>query len=402
MIALHLLILTTINLPGMFVPGTNIPGRFVVALQADEAPTLLKDARVVTGLGPELEKASVLVERGKITRVAASIEAPANARVVDLAGKVLMPGLVDAGSRLAEAQNEEGREVTPALSALDAFEPGAPVLRRAALGGLTTAYLGPGNRNVVGGVGAVVKTGGPDRFRPLRERADLKAALGAEPSAGNYPPRGGPATFFARRPTTRMGVVWEFRKAFVDAREGRCAGAEAEILGAALAGKLTVRVAAAAATDLETALALAADFGLALVVEDGREAWKRADVLAARKVPVVLRSTLDLDPAGVDARPDALARLRAAGVDTALASPGGDAESLLAAAAFAVKHGASRADAFRAITSAPARILGVADRVGAIEDGRDADLAVYSGDPLDARSAVERVMVGGRFLSGGK
>jgi imidazolonepropionase-like amidohydrolase len=374
----------------------------LLQVPADGGATLFKDARVVTGLGPELPKASVLVVRGKIARVAETIEAPADARVVDLAGKVLMPGLVDAGGRLAAAPNEEGREITPAASALDAFEPGAPALRRAALSGLTAAYVGPGNRNVVGGVGAVVKTAGPDRFRPLRERADLKTALGPEPSAGNFPPRGGPATFFARRPTTRMGVVWEFRKAFGDAREGRCAGPDAEILGAALAGKLSVRVAAASATDLETALSLGADFGLVLIVEDGREAWKRAAALAARKVPVVLWSTLSLDPSGPEARPDALALLRAAGVETALAAPGDGAESLLAAAAFAVKHGASRADAIRAITSVPARVLGVADRVGAIEEGRDADLAVYAGDPLDARSAVERVMIGGRFLAGDK
>ena len=382
-------------------------GLLVLVLQAlpDDGATLFKDARVVTGLGPELPKASVLVARGKIVRVAETIDAPPNARVLDLAGKVLMPGLVDAGSRLAlsEAPNEEGREVTPSASALDAFEPGAPALRRAALSGLTTAYLGPGNRNVVGGVGAVVKTAGPDRLRPLRERADLKTVLGAEPSAGNYPPRGGPATFFSRRPTTRMGVVWEFRKAFSDAREGRTAGSDAEILGAALAGKLSVRVAAATATDLETALSLGADYGLVLVLEDGREAWKCAAALAARKIAVVLRPSLEPEPGpGAESRPDALALLRAAGVETALAATGESAESLLTAAAFAVKHGASRADAFRAITSTPARILGVADRVGAIEEGRDADLAVYAGDPLDPRSTVERVMVGGRFIAGDK
>ena len=116
----------------------------------------------------------------------------------------------------------------------------------------------------------------------------------------------------------------------------------------------------------------------------------------------MLRSSLELEPSGVEGRPDALALLRAAGVEAALASPDESAESLLAAAAFAVKHGASRADAIRAVTSAPARLMGVADRVGSIEEGRDADLAVYSGDPLDARSAVERVMVDGRFISGGK
>lgn len=317
--------------------------------QAEDVPILLKDARVVTAAGPDRAKASVLVSGGRILKVAEAIEAPPKARVIDLAGKVLMPGLVDAGGRLAleEAPNEEGSEVTPGVSALDALEPGAPALRRAALCGVTTAYAGPGNRNVVGGTGAVLKTAGPDRLRPLLARADLKAALGSEPSSGNYPPRGAPATFYARRPTTRMGVVWEFRKVFADARDG---SPEAGNVADALAGRLKVRVAASKATDLETALALAGEFGLSILLEDGQEAWRLAPVLAAKKVPLVLRPVFGVGVA--EGRPDALSLLRAAGVDVALAAPTSDPESLLEAAIFAVRHGAARDEALRAITSA--------------------------------------------------
>ena len=381
-----------------------IAAGLLLMLQAPPAdgPLLLKDARVVTVAGAERAKASVLVVDGKIAKIGETLEAPANARVVDLAGKVLLPGLVDAGGRLAleDAPNEEGSEVTPGVSALDALEPGSPSLRRAALSGVTTAYAGPGNRNVIGGLGAVVKTAGPDRYRALRARADLKTALGSEPSSGNYSPRGSPATFFARRPTTRMGVVWEFRKAFADARDGRFPDGEGASLTEALAGKLLVRVAASKATDVETATSLAAEFGLSIILEDAQEAWKLAELLGRLKIPVILRPVFDATSA--DARPDALSRLRAAGVDVALAAPGSDPETLRAAAAFAVRHGASRDEALRAVTSAPARILGVADRVGTIEVGRDADLVAFSGDPLDPRSTVERVWVGGRLVTGGK
>jgi imidazolonepropionase-like amidohydrolase len=363
---------------------------WLLLLQAAPAdgPLLLKDARVVSAAGPERPKASVLVVDGKIAKIGEALEAPANARVVDLAGKVLLPGLVDAGGRLAleEAPN--------------ALEPGAPSLRRAALCGVTTAYAGPGNRNVVGGTGAVVKTAGPERYRALRARADLKTALGSEPSSGNYSPRGTPATFYARRPTTRMGVVWEFRKAFADARDGRLPEGEGASLTEALAGKLPVRVAASKATDVETATSLAAEFGLSIVLEDAQEAWKLAEVLGRLKIPVILRPVFDAGSA--DARADALSRLRAAGVEVALAAPAAEPESLLAAAAFAVRHGASREEALRAVTAVPARILGVADRVGTIEEGRDADLVAFSGDPLDPRSTVERVWVGGRLVAGGK
>ncbi len=369
--------------------------------QAEDVPILLKDARVVTAAGPDRAKASVLVSGGRIVKVADAIEAPAKTRVIDLAGKVLMPGLVDAGGRLAleDSPNEEGSEVTPEVSALDALEPGAPALRRAALCGVTTAYAGPGNRNVIGGTGAVLRTAGPERLRPLRARADLKTALGSEPSSGNYSPRGAPASFYARRPTTRMGVVWEFRKAFADARDGLQEGPEAAILADARAGKLTVRIAASRATDLETALALAKEFGLSILLEDGQEAWKLAGVLATNKIPLVLRPVFGVG--APDGRPDALLLLRAAGVDVALAAPTSAPESLLEAAIFAVRHGASREDALRAVTAVPARLLGVADRVGSIQEGRDADLVVYSGDPLDARSTVEFVMAGGRILTEG-
>ena len=378
----------------------------LLGLQAE--PVLLRGGRVVGPDGKDREKADVLIRDGRIDAVGPSLEAPENARVVDASGRTVMAGLVDASGGLGfeAAPNEEAREVTPAVRALDMLDLRAPARRYALAAGVTTAYVGPGARNVVGGLGAVVRTGGRRREEILlKEDAALKAVLGPSPASGNYPPRSGPATFYARRPTTRMGVTWELRKALEDARRGREGPADAdhEILRLVLAGRLPLRVAASRATDIETALAVAEEFSVAVQIEEGQEAWKLAARLAARKVPVLLRPSFREDPReGLDVRLDAFRVLREAGVETALLPPDGEPAELRAAAALQVRHGASRPDVLRAVTAVPAALLGVAERTGTIEPGRSADLVVFSGDPLDPRSRVDVVLVAGRIEIGGR
>lgn len=377
----------------------------LLGLQAEAV--VLRGGTVVGPDGRERAKTDVLVRGGRIAAVGPALDVPAGARTIDAEGRWVMPGLVDAGGGLGfeQSPNEEAREVTPSMRAVDMLDPLSPARRRALAGGVTTAYAGPGSRNVVGGLGAVVRTSGRSRAEMLlREDAALKAVLGPSPAAGNYPPRSGPATFFARRPTTRMGVTWELRKALADARrEPEEPDADLEVLRLVLAGRLTLRVAASRATDIETALAVGEEFGVAVQIEEGQEAWKLASRLAARKVPVLLRPSFREDlHGGIDVRLDAFRVLREAGVETALLPPEDDASSLLAAAALQVRHGAPRADALRAVAPVPAALLGVGERTGAIEVGKSADLVVLSGDPLDARTRVEVVLVNGRIEIGGR
>lgn len=376
------------------------------AAPAEDA-LLIRGARVITISGPELEKGAVLIRGGKIVRVAAEIEPPPGARVIEAAGKVLMPGLVDGGPApgFAGPATEEGSEVTPLVRALDAVEPGSPALLRLRQAGVTTLFVGPGNRNVIGGLGAVIKTDGRTRAdRVLREDAALKGAMGSAPSSENFPPRSSMATFFARRPTTRMGVQWEFRKAFHDARErgssGRPPPEPDQVLLRAMKGTLPVRIAASRATDLEMALDLSREFGFPLVIEEGHEAWKVAEALAKHKVPVLLRPWHGAGraaPEGSEARLDTFALLRGAGVRVGILPAGEDESgSLLVSAAFAVRYGARREDALLAVTAVAAEILGVAERVGTLEAGKDADVLLLSGDPLDVKTRVELVLVNGR------
>ncbi len=376
----------------------------------------VKAGRVITVSGEEIKDGVILIEDGKITKVGAGLEIPAGAQIIDASAQVVMPGIVDGSTDLGVegSSNEETDEIVPHVRILDSLNLRQPALQRALQGGVTTAYVGPGNRSVIGGLGSVVKTSGRSlQEAVVREDVALKAAMGSGPSWGNFPPRGMPPTsFYARRPTTRMGVVWEFRKAFFEARaykeEAPARKDPArEVLVKALERKVPVRVAASRAGDIETAVRLADEFGLAISIEEAQEAYRHAELLAKKRVAVFLRPTYQTSTLygaeGSEVRFTTFTALLAAGVPTALlAQTGVEGEGALAMAAFAVKYGATRAQALRAITLTPAELLGVAERVGSLEAGKDADLLFLSGDPLDVTSRIERVMVGGKVAAGRK
>lgn len=382
----------------------------LLGLQVEDA-TVLTKARIITVSGEEIPEGSVVVVNGRIQQVGATVDVPQGAKIVVLAGKTVIPGLIDGGCTLGVAgpANEDGDEVAPQVRIADSLDPRSPDLARARGCGVTAAFVEPGNRGVIGGTAAVIRTSGTSRAAMiLREDAAIKAAIGPGPSQGNYPPRGGAATFFARRPTTRMGVAWEFKKAFFDARRGGERHSEGdpgrERLLLALAGKLPVRIAASRGTDLETAMQLADELGLTIVIEEAQEAHLHAEALAKRKIPVLLRPSVGAAVIGVndgtDLRLDTFGILIRAGVRTALLAPGEQrSEGLLSSVAFAVRYGADRRAALRAVTLTPAEILGVSDRMGSLDAGKDADLVVLSGDPADLTSRVERVMIGGRWVS---
>jgi imidazolonepropionase-like amidohydrolase len=375
-----------------------------LALQAEDT-IVLTNARILTVSGVEAKV--LVIAGGKIQSLEG--DPPAGARIIDLKGKVIIPGLIDAGCTLGIAgpTNEEGEEVAPQVRIVDSLDPRATDLIRARQGGVTAAFIEPGNRGVIGGLASVVKTAGPSRAAMIvREEAAMKAAIGPGPYQGNFSPRGTPATFFSRRPTTRMGVAWEFRKAFFDARRyGEQHHEEEpgkELLLQAMAGKLPVRIAATRLTDLETALNVAEELGLTIVFEEAQEAWKRADVLAKKNIPVLLRPSMLAAPPyamgeQLEIRLDAFSILSKAGVKTALLATG---DQLLASVAFAVRHGATPADALRAVTLTPAEILGVEQRMGSLEKNKDADLVVLSGEPHEVTTRVEKVMIGGRWVYG--
>jgi imidazolonepropionase-like amidohydrolase len=383
------------------------------AVPARGADTIVvKAKRIITVSGPEVENGAILIVDGRIRKVGKDVETPQGATVVEAA--VVMPGLVHGASAygLRGRGNEEAREITPETRVLDDIYAKSGDFKRAVQAGVTSCLVGPGDRNVIGGLGSVLKTSGSSLTdMVVREDVCLKAVMGAAPSRGNYPPRGmPPANFYARRPTTRMGVVWEFRKAFFDAQKHREDGGAKkspamDVLLRAVDKKLPLRMQASRSTDIETAVRLAEEFGLKFALEEGDEAWRCAELLAKADIPVFYRPSFQTrwiyGAEGSEVRFSAFSALLKAGVRTALLPVGeGESEGLLATAAFAVKYGAARDQALRAVTLTPAEILGVAERVGSLDAGKDADLLFLSGDPLDVTTRIERVLIGGKVAFG--
>ena len=377
---------------------------------------LLKGAKVFTGRGAFQEGLQILVVDGKIQKVGKDLSAE-NTQVIDCTGKWITPGLVDANTSLGLPSphvNEQSKETTPNIPILEAIDPRAADFKRALSMGVTSAYVSPGGYNVFGGLGVVLKTGGGKLAdRVLLDKTGLRMTLGSMPSAGNRAFRGGnPDSMFYRRPTSRMGVIWEVRSQFYKADAKRASGQgfdpakdpATRTLIAALDGKLTVRTTARTDQDIRTALRLAREFGIRIAIDEGTEAYRSLDALAAAGVPVIAAPpSVSQLPDRAEPHLDTIKLLADAGVTVAIQTGQGlGALPLIREAGFAVRYGLSRERALEAVTSVPAEILEVSDRVGSISKGLDADLVVWNLHPLSVFSHPESVYVGGKLLLDGK
>ncbi|MXX72500.1 MAG: amidohydrolase family protein [Gemmatimonadetes bacterium] len=377
-----------------------------------------------------VEGGTVLFVDGRIAAVGVDVDIPAGAEVVDVTGSVVMPGIIDAMSYYGiagEDMNEVPSPLTPELRIIEAFAPfgtfgsgeaGEIRVRELLSGGVTATYIGPGDATVVGGQGAVVKTAGA-RFDDLivREPAAIDITLGGRP-ASTYREQ-------SRSPSTRMAVVAQLRDLLVRAQEWMATSDAAdagprnlgmEALARMLRGEIPARVQANATRDIRVAIELAEEFGFELVIDAGAGAHQMRDELADRGIPVVLGpishpyiSGEEIpdpgDYGGVDERNAVW--LNEAGVHVSLASfsrgfgrfgPGVAGQWLLIDASIARGHGMSEADVLRAVTLSPAEVLGVADRLGSLEVGKDADVVVFDGDPLSILTWATRVYVGGQLV----
>ncbi|MAW60513.1 MAG: hypothetical protein CMJ94_06730 [Planctomycetes bacterium] len=258
------------------------------------------------GDGQVLKNVVVTVTDGKVSAVIPGGDAPDGA--TRLEGVHMTPGLVDAFSYMAVDGDtvEQSRETTASLKLSTTIDLDSPSFARAASEGVTTAFLTPDSLNAFGGLAAIVKTAGgqpADLFadegasaKLVHDAAALKISLGNDVAMGNRTPGRVPNSFFIRRPTTRMGTVWAIRSTFYNAMryaEAREAGeadyhADYEAVLAAMRGEIPIRVHARRNNDVQTALRLAAEFQWpGFVIEEGTEAHRASQLLAAAGVPVV-------------------------------------------------------------------------------------------------------------------
>jgi imidazolonepropionase-like amidohydrolase len=388
---------------------------FAPLLAAQDDVTAYRNATIAPGGAPPIQNGVLVVGGGKVLAVGGADTAiPGGANVVDCAGKWITPGLIDASFRANNGPelNENGDEVTPHLRVLDSLDPEDPSFVRARSAGVTTVHVMPGSRSVIGGLGVVLKTHAKDpQAMVVKADASLRIVMGAEPSMGNRAIRGGMVdSIYYRRPTTRMGVVWAARKAFFDAKEAmETVGAPQqpmapgmEVLSRVLRGQLTAVTTARSEQDLRTALRLAAEFGYRTVLDDAQDAHMVVDELKATKTTVMLgapsATTVAGSAGGDGADPRSVtARLLADAGVTFVITTGGNLASLdlVREAMFAARNGISASRALDSVTIEPAKLLGIDQRTGSLQKGKDADFVVWSTDPLDPAAQAESVHVDG-------
>lgn len=364
-------------------------------------------------------KGAILVEDGKIADFG-DIAIPDEADVIDAAGAAVYPGFIDPHTHLGvseEGLGWEGRDynemtdpVTTHLRALDAINPEEDGYREAVEAGITTVMSTPGSANILGGSTVVLKTGGGLLHqRVLRENAGIKAALGENPKRVYSGQK--------RSPSTRMGSAAVLRESLVAAQNYlnkiERAGDDAdklpprdlklEALIPVLKKEVPIRMHAHRADDIATALRVAKEFDINLTLEHASEAHLIVDKVAATGFPAIVGPSLG-SPGKVETQNKTLETVKIlteAGMTVALTTdhPVLNIYELLHAAAAVVREtGMDEYDVLRCITLNAAKILGVEDRVGSIEKGKDADLVIIGGHPFDYLSQVLYTIIDGQVV----
>jgi imidazolonepropionase-like amidohydrolase len=379
-------------------------------------------ARVVPIVGDPIEGGTVLVQDGRIAAVGESVAVPDGVEVVDAAGSWVLPGFIDAHAHVGVHEEAEGwagsdtNEMTdPVMAqvrAIDAINPADLGFRDAITGGVLAVNVNPGSGNPIGGQTVALKSWGRSVDEMvLRQPSGVKSALGENPKRVWGEQR--------KTPATRLGTAAVIRGALVDAanylakidaeqqkpeseRKPVDRDLKLEALGRVLKREIPWRQHSHRADDIATAMRIADEFGYRLVIDHGTEAHLLADLIAAKDIPVVI-GPLFTSRSKVELRNRSLAnpgRLARAGVTIAITTdhPVVPIHFLVHQAAFAVRDGLDASTALAALTINPARIAGIDDRLGSIEVGKDGDLAIWSGDPLNVLSRVQRAFIEGNQI----
>jgi imidazolonepropionase-like amidohydrolase len=381
----------------------------------------LKGGTIYTMDGIPLKNGILMIRDGKIENVGEGAMIPRGCPVIDAGDFVVMPGLVLARSyigltsnfRMQTSTDEVSEPVAPAMDVKNAVEPQHPHFYLTHQLGITSALITPGNLNVIGGQGSVLKTWGDVVDRMIvKDRAAMIFGLGAK------------AKREQQMPSTRMGIAALIRETLTKAREymhsqdtyerdkkgpAHPRDLSLEALVPVLKGEMPVIVHCERKDDILTAIRLADEFGLKIILDGATEAYRVVDEIKKRDIPVVLGDILrgigNVEDAGFsNSNPAILAK---AGVRVAFRSReglwywpaagmvGGD---LLEVAAFACRYGMPEEAALRAVTIDAARIAGVGDRVGSLEPGKDADILILRGHPFRTTSIPEAVIVDGKIV----
>ncbi len=410
-------------MPRVFLAVCALTPAFLSAAAADLA---FVNARVIPVDGPEIERGYVLVSDGKIEAVDRGEFRGSAERVIDCAGKVLMPGLVDTHSHVGGIGGADGSgPIQPGVRVRESINVRDSGFRRALAGGLTTLNIMPGSGHLSSGQTVYVKLRYSKDEPSLGVRtiddityfdADGEPMGGLKMANGTNPQRDGGGSF----PETRGRAAFLVREQFLKAREyqGKLDAAKnedgtvdesklperdlnLETLAEVMRGERMVHHHTHRHDDIMTVLRLSKEFGFRVVLHHVSDGWLVADEIAAAGAYV---SAILVDSPGgkheaVGLRFETPAILEKAGVRTVVHTDDWitDSRVFLRMAAFAVRGGMSRRGAIESVTLAGAEMLDLADRVGSLTPGKDGDILVLSGDPFSAYTVVEQTYVEGRL-----
>ncbi len=374
-------------------------------------------ATVVPVTGPIIPNGTVVIAGGKISAVGAGVAVPAGATVIDGKGMFVYPGLFDSGTSLGLTEigsvpgGEDGQELgefNPQNNALTAVNPHSELIPVTRVSGVTTVITGAGGGLIAGSAALMDLTGWTPDEMGIRPRAGMVMTYPRVAGGGGFGGGGGGGgggqTPEQQRETRDRQIralrtyLWD-AKGYNDQREHAKTNLAFAALGPVLRGEIPAIFDVVTTEQIQGVLALADTFKLKVILRGASGAWRLADTLAARKIPVIVGPTTQL-PQGeeaydaVYANPGVLAR---AGVKIAFQTDdAGNSRNVAYNAALAVAYGLDAEAALKAVTIWPAEIWGVGDRYGSIAVGKVANLVVTTGDPLDVRSVPQHVFIRGR------
>jgi imidazolonepropionase-like amidohydrolase len=366
--------------------------------------------------GPPIPNGTVLIRDGRIAAVGANVSVPNDAQRVDATGKIVTPGIVNAATTLsivdigavAATRNvsARGREgIAAAFTVWDGLNPISVLIPPARAAGITSVVIAPRGGMISGQAAVLHLIDGTAADMVLRSPVAMVGQIGA-PQQANAQSRG--ELMLRLREVLDDARAYARRKADYERAQTRQFAAsrlDLEALQPVLDGRLPLMLDVDKASEIESAIKLAHDYNLKLIITGAAEAWMVADKIAAAHVPV-LTGAMNNIPSSFSAlgtRQENAGLLRRAGVTVAVVgnAGGGDEDAFNVRnvrfeAGNAVAYGMTREDALRSITLTPAEVFGVADRIGSLQQGKDADVVVWSGDPFEFASQPEHVFIQGR------
>ncbi|MFY9843560.1 MAG: amidohydrolase family protein [Terriglobales bacterium] len=399
---------------------------------AQDKPVVLTGGRLLTITHGVIENGTVVMQGGKITAVgaASSVNVPADAKVIDVTGMTIYPGLIDSETQLglteisAEAMTNDlvelSDEIMPHMHTADAFHAESVLIPVARMNGITNAIVAPESADTLPGQDSFIQLAGVNATEMLLIRDN---AMPLNFTGDQRRNKGG---FDKRKyPSTRMGMAAQLRQAFIDAQDYKAKWTDyerkksdaaqnkkpeplapkrdlkSEALLPYLEGKKTIVLAAESPSDLETAVNLANEFKLKFVLNHIAHSQPVLDYVASLKVPVIVGPIYEAPKE--DERYDAVyslpAQLYKRGVKIVFASYSAhNVRNLPDQAGFATAFGLPYDEALKAITINPAEVWGVADHLGSLDVGKSANVVVANGDPLDVKTDVKQVYIGGRAI----